>query len=195
MDSNKKTRLKCNISVLVKNYARHTKTCPGKPRCTIKQQRPCIICGTLITLNNLSRHFKLYNLKRRTIDDESLPAKIHRLDDATTSSIIIEPQPAITDSVQSPVVSTFNAEASTIGNLLKPNFEIIETEKAFKNRIKTYTITNTSCFKDPTMFMNYCRPMIVGKVQSHVQENNLKVNVLLITQYKSWQTIENLFEK
>lgn len=136
MDSNKKTCLKCNISVLVKNYPRHTKTCCGRPRCTIKPQRPCIICGTLVTLNNHSRHYKLCNLKQRAIDDESLPAKIHRLDDATTSSITIEPQPAITDSVQSPVVSTFNAEASTIGNLLKPNFEIIETEKAFKNRIK-----------------------------------------------------------
>lgn len=195
MDSNKKTCLKCNISVSVKNYPRHTKTCCGRPRCTIKPQRPCIICGTLVTLNNHSRHYKLCNLKQRAIDDESLPAKIHRLDDATTSSITIEPQPAITDSVQSPVVSTFNAEASTIDNLLKPNFEIIETEKAFKNRMKTYIITNTSGFKDPTMFMNYCRPMIVGKIQSHVQENNLKVNVLLITQYKKLANNQELIRE
>lgn len=188
----KKTCEKCKKIVLSKNFARHLKTCPSVQQRTIEPQRPCVNCGTLITLSNRHRHAKLCSKKRASVEPEPAPKK-QRVDAPSTSAV----EPSFLNTVRSSVTSAYNTVTSTISNILgpKPALQIVEIEKAFKNRMKTYLIDNRPNIKDPKIFLENSRPLIVNKIREIMQENNYKMNIVLLAEYKKPSNNENIFQQ
>lgn len=68
--------------------------------------------------------------------------------------------------------------------MLSSTLEIKEIEKDFKGRMKTYDIKNTPDIKDPKQFLETARPLVINKVKEQVQEKNLKINLVLLAEYK-----------
>lgn len=172
MDPNKITCDKCKKSFLRKNVARHRKACSGSQQPTIEPQRPCVHCGTLVTLSNMSRHQKNCS-KKRASDEPTLTPHRQRIEyDAvpTTRSS----QPSTMNNLRSSIISAYNKVASALPNNLSPTLEIKEVEKAFKGRMKTYAIENTPGIKDPKQFHETARPLVIAKIKEQVEGKKLK---------------------
>lgn len=182
MDPNKITCDKCKKTFLRKNAARHRKTCSGSQHLTIEPQRPCVHCGTLVTLSNMSRHVKNCSKKRASDEPTPTPKRQRIEDDAVPSTS--SAQPSTMNNLRSSIISAYNMVASALTNILSPTLEIKEVEKAFKGRMKTYAIENIPGIKDPKQFLETARPLVIDKIKEQVQEKNLKINLVLLAEYK-----------
>lgn len=157
--NSKKNCPQCGIPVLSKNFARHLKTCRGVQFHTIEPQKQCPNCSTLITLSNFAKHVKKCRSKR-TASQDYFPAKKQKADNAvaSTSSVDI--------------------------NISKPDsLTIKEIETAFTGRMKTFIVENTVDMKDPKLFMERARPLLLEKITDQIKEKNIKVNIVLLTEY------------
>lgn len=65
---------------------------------------------------------------------------------------------------------------------VKNQIEAIAT--AFKGRLKTFQINNSAGYKDISTFLNAVENIVIGKVRESLGKMNLKVNILLLAQYK-----------
>lgn len=50
--------------------------------------------------------------------------------------------------------------------------------------MKTYAIENTPGIKDPKQFHETARPLVIAKIKEQVEEKNLKINLVLLAEYK-----------
>lgn len=65
-----------------------------------------------------------------------------------------------------------------------PVLKIRETETAFKGRMKTYVIDNSAGIKEPAQFLKIARSLSSDKIKEQMDDKNLKVNVVLLAEYK-----------
>lgn len=156
MDPNKITCVECNKKFLGKNAARHKTTSSRTQQRPIEPQKPCVNCGTLVTLSHGSRHLKNWS-KNVPVTNPYQPRKKQRADTAVQSTST--GQISLLDTVRASVASAFHSLTSV--NRTPTTLKIREIEKAFKNKTKTYIIEPNT--KDPKVFIENARHLILDK--------------------------------
>lgn len=167
---------KCGVNISRSNWSHHIKTNKHLGTTTgNSHNKYCEKCNKHISRQNWSHHVK---------------TKTHLGEKQTKLGDVFKFQKSFFDKKLA-LYEPKHRKLHKVFNFSNRYFEkkskklhIIEVGSAFKSRLKTYHINNTVGYKDALRFLDAVENIVIGKVKENLRYMNLKVNVLLLAQYK-----------